>query len=127
MCPWHICIRFAACKCSQVLHKVVLYNAALQVASEDTVLYTAQRYVDRYTGEQRAHAQQLLAPLIRCPLLSRYWLTASVNSAKADTMLLAELRPHLRELLLLLEAQPSYTVDSTDVQDGGLLAGAPPS
>ena len=42
-------------------------------------------------------------------------------------MLLADLRPHLRRLLMSLETLPSYTVDGADVQDGGLLAGAPPS
>jgi hypothetical protein len=100
---------------------------ALQVASEDTVLYTAQQYVYQLGKEQQAHAKQLLAPLIRCPHLSRYWVTASVNSAKADTMLLAELRPHLRHLLMLTEAKPGYTVDGTDLREGGLLAGAPAS
>jgi hypothetical protein len=103
---------------------------ALQVASEDTVLYTAQRYVVRFRGEQRAHAERLLAPLIRCPHLSRYWLAGSVNSTTADSMLLAELRPHLRRLLMLVEAQPGYTVSSTDLREGGLsqrLAGAPAS
>ena len=105
--------------------------AALQVASEDTILYTAQQYIDQLGGEQQDLARQRLAPLIRCPHLSRYWLAASVNSAKADTMLLAELRPHLRRLLMLVEAKPGYTVDSTDLRVGGapgvLLPGAPAS
>lgn len=98
----------------------------LQVASEDTVLYTAQQYINQLAEQQQAHARQRLAPLIRCPHLSRYWLAASVTSA-ADTMLLAELRPHLRHLLILGEAKPGYTVDGTDVREGGLLAGAPAS
>lgn len=101
------------------------------MASEDTILYTAQQYTD-HLGEgqqdfagQQVFACQQLAPLIRCPHLSRYWLTASVNSAMADTMLLAELRPHLRRLLMLAEAQPSYVVAAADLQEGGILSDAP--
>jgi hypothetical protein len=46
-----------------------------QVASEDTVLYTAQTYKGKLTDtQQRQMAQQLLAPLIRCPRLSQFWL-----------------------------------------------------
>lgn len=100
---------------------------ALQVASEDIVLYTAQRYFVRFRGGQRAHAERLLAPLIRCPHLSRYWLAGSVKSTTADTMVLAGLRPHLQRLLMLVEAKPGYTVDSADLPEGALLAGAPAS
>lgn len=125
----HVAQRIAAWTgaCSQVLLVFILYDVALQVASEDTVLFTAQRYVMRSKGAQRDHARRLLAPLVRCPYLSRFWLTASANSVEAETILLAELRPHLRRLLMLAEAQPNYVVSAADLQVGALLAGVPPS
>lgn len=95
--------------------------AALQVASKDTVLYTAQNYVVRCTrfgSEQRAHAQQLLAPLIRCPHLPRYWLAGSADSDQAHGRVLSELRPHLRRLLKLLDAQPSCIVEVQTCRGG---------
>jgi hypothetical protein len=102
---------------------------SLQVASEDTVLYTAQRYVNNTKGTQKELARQQLAPLIRCPRLSRYWQSASVNSTKAgDTyMLLAELRPLLQRLLLVLDGQSDYTVLGKDLKKGGVFEGAPSS
>jgi hypothetical protein len=100
---------------------------AFQVASEDTVLYTARQYISNLEDEQYDQAQQQLARVIRCPHLSRFWLSGSVNSADAGDMLLAELQPQLRQLLLLRDAQEDYNVEAADLQEGGWLAGAPPS
>ena len=107
--------------CRSKVDIITWCTTALQVASEDTVLYTAQQYVVRCTRfgfEQRAHAQRLLAPLIRCPHLSHYWLAGSADSDQALGRVLSELRPHLRRLLKLLDAQPSYIVEGTDLQRG---------
>lgn len=100
----------------------------LQVTNEDTVLYTAQRYINNIKGStQRGLARQQLAPLIRCPRLSRFWQSASVNSTKAGDMLLTGLRPLLQRLLLVREGNESYKVRSRDLVQGGLLEGAPAS
>jgi hypothetical protein len=102
-----------------------------QVASEDTILFTAEKYIDRIWSScepaQRDFAEQQLARQIRCPHLSRYWLSASVAEEKARMRLLAELRPQLRRLLLLREAQADYSVQSADLREGQQLAGAPAS
>jgi hypothetical protein len=106
----------------------LLLVPVLQVASEDTVLYTARRYCSELEDEeQQEHARGQLARQIRCPHLSHFWLSGSVNSAKADEMLLAELRPQIRRLLLLRAAQSDYPVKDADLREGGRLAGAPPS
>jgi hypothetical protein len=75
----------------------------LQVASEDTVLYTAQSYVDNLAAAGRTvlHAVDRLAPLVRCPHLSQFWLSASVLSDDADKLLLRGLQHRLKRLLLL--------------------------
>jgi hypothetical protein len=100
----------------------------LQVSSEDTVLYPAQRYISHIKGStQKGLARQHLAPLIRCPRLSRFWQSASVNSTKAGDMLLTGLRPLLQRLLLVREGNESYKVRSRDLEQGGLLEGAPAS
>jgi hypothetical protein len=104
-----------------------LHLTAVQVASEDTVLYTARQYISNLDGEQYDQAQQQLARVTRCPHLSRFWLSGSVNSAEADDMLLADLQTQLRQLLLLRDAQEKYHVQAADLQEGGWLIGAPPS
>ena len=63
-------------------------NTMLQVASEDTVLYTADVYVRKITDlPQRQTAQQLLAPLVRAQHLSQhlsqFWLSAAAAAAQS--------------------------------------------
>jgi hypothetical protein len=99
--------------------------AALQVASEDTVLYTACEYILCLEEEEVKHGQQLLAPLIRCPHLSRYWLSGAVHAADDDSALLSELRSQMKQLLMLRDVQGDYVVKAADLQEGQLLAGAP--
>lgn len=64
-----------------------------QVVSEDTVLYTAQAYVNAVPAATKKQAQDLLAPL-RCPQLSPFWLSASFLSDNASKLLLTELWMH---------------------------------
>jgi hypothetical protein len=111
----------------------------LQVVSEDTVLYTIRKYLSGLEQEallsdeeeeeeqQQQHAKQRLAPLIRCPHLSRYWLSGLLNSDEAGEVLLPEMRPLLKRLLLFRDAHAGCAVTSTDLQEGGLLEGAPAS
>jgi hypothetical protein len=83
------------------------FFACTQVASEDTVLYTAQAYVNRLeaAGFDPQQARDKLAPLVRCPHLSQHWLSASVLSDDADKLLLGGLQPQLKRLLLLKPAR----------------------
>jgi hypothetical protein len=82
--------------------QLLLSSDSLQVASEDTVLYTATQYMTSKTDwEARAAAQGALAPLVRCPQLSRFalmWVALSVDSSQ---MLLGYFEPHLKQLLSL--------------------------
>lgn len=96
----------------------------MQVACEDTVLYTLQRYLSTCSQEQQQHARQVLAPLVRCQHLSQFWVVDAVASTK-PTHPLAELRPQLMKLLMLRNAQPGAVVQTSDLQP--LLAGAPAS
>jgi hypothetical protein len=82
----------------------------LQVASEDAVLYTAQAYADRLAADalDPQSAVSKLAPLVRCPHLSQFWLSASVLSDDADRRLLRALQPQLKRLLLLQPACGTY-------------------
>jgi hypothetical protein len=101
----------------------------LQVASEDTVLYTARQYLSKLhelQPTQAQHALKVLAPLIRCPQLSRYWMSGAIHAADYGQTMLAELRPQMWQLLLLRDAQEEYVVQDEDLREGQLLAGAPP-
>jgi hypothetical protein len=82
----------------------------VQVASEDTVLYTAQAYVDKLKADSLGSAdiqlvQSKLAALVRCPQLSMIWRTATaVESTVAENtqeQLLGGQQAQLRQLLLL--------------------------
>ena len=83
------------------------------MASEDTVLFTAQAYVDKLARAgfviSQQQAVEKLAPLVRCPHLSLSWLSASVLSDDADKMLLRGLQPQLKQLLLLKASRKSDT------------------
>lgn len=99
------------------------YATLLQVASEDTVLYTAQQYVDNQPESCSKDAKSKLAPLVRCPHLSHFWLSASVASSDAPKLLLSELRPQLRHLLLAQRPGLTNDITSTAVMKSEKLGG----
>lgn len=74
----------------------------LQVASEDTVLYTAQTFVDAITDSRlQAAAKSHLARLVRCPHLSMFWLSALALSPDAPRLLMSAQQDELKQLLML--------------------------
>lgn len=78
--------------------QLLLSSSALQVASEDTVLYTAQAYMDAQPSvQQQQAAQQALAGLVRCPHLSSCWILAG-SRADSETQLLWPFKDTLAEL-----------------------------
>jgi hypothetical protein len=98
-----------------------------QVASEDTVLYTLQQFLGKYSRQQqRQHARQVLAPLVRCQHLSQFWLIEAVASTQPSALsALAQLRPQVVKLLMLRSAQPGVEVQASHLEH--LLGGAPSS
>lgn len=76
------------------------------MTTEDTVLFTAQAYMDaQQQPEQRSAAQEQLAQLVRCPYLSRMWLYAHGFSHSSKLLL----QPYgwvVQELLGFLQATP---------------------
>lgn len=75
-----------------------------QVPTEDTVLFTAQAYLDAQPDpEQRQAAVQQLAPLIRCPHLSRTWLCAATRAGPEELPLL---QPYMYEVGECLQSCP---------------------
>lgn len=126
----------AALCCHPCTSKVTASNVVLQflcvfvpqVASEDTVLYTAQRYVDNISDPvQHEHVVQQLAPLIRCQHLSLHWLATAVASQDAGRCVLAPLRPLLPKLLMVASAnhgKGSLMQNSKPLHD---VSGAPAS
>lgn len=84
-----------------------------QVASEDTVLYTAQAYITAQQGtRQRSAALQHLSQLVRCPHLSHFWLTAALDPA-CGQFVLKPLKQQVRALMAFLQVQPRgrYKID----------------
>jgi hypothetical protein len=82
--------------------QLLLSSDELHVANEDTVLYTATQYMmHKADGEARGAAQAALAPLVRCPQLSRFALMWTTLAADQSQLLLADLEPQLRQLLSL--------------------------
>jgi hypothetical protein len=82
--------------------QLLLSSDELHIANEDTVLYTATQYMmNAAIGEARGAAQAALAPLVRCPQLSRFALMWTTLAADHSQLLLAELEPQLRQLLSL--------------------------
>ena len=64
------------------------------------MLYTVIAYIDKLQDpQQQAAARQQLAPLIRCPHLSTYWLSAAVLSDEAPAHLLSMYCSPLKQLL----------------------------
>ena len=76
------------------------------------MLYTAQAYVDNLAaaGHDILHAVDRLAPLVRCPHLSQFWLSASVLSDDADRLLLRGLQHRLKRLLLLKQGAAAGSI-----------------
>jgi len=63
--------------------------------------------VDNITdSQQKQTAAQKLAPLIRCPHVSPFWLSASVVSDDAPTLLLNQLSKQVGKLMAAQLAQP---------------------
>jgi len=88
------------------------------------VLSTAQKYVDNITDPQRKQAAaQKLAPLIRCPHVSLFWLSASVLSDDAPKLLLNQLSKQVGKLIMVQHAQPGQPLKDPHK----LVAGAPAS
>jgi hypothetical protein len=104
------------------------YVCVLQVASEDTVLYTADTYVRKITDlQQRQTAQQLLAPLVRAQHLSEFWLTAAALPTLTTTLLdgRRSFVFQLRQLLKLKAAVGALSLQSPELQK--LVPDAPDS
>jgi len=80
--------------------------------------------VDNITDpQQKQAAAQKLAPLIRCPHLSPFWLSASVLSEDAPKLLLNQLSKQVGELTMAQHAQPGQPLKDPHK----LLPGAPAS
>jgi hypothetical protein len=92
------------------------------VASEDTVLYTAQQYVNSLPEAQCDHAAEQLSPLIRCQHMSAYWLSVSVLCEGAPGVLLARQQSHVRRMLSMRIADPQF--EATPSSMARLLPGA---
>jgi hypothetical protein len=74
----------------------------------------AQFYVKvQPTEQQQQTAQQLLAPLVRCPYLSPFWLTATLVSPSADKLLLGSYIPQIRQLAPFLQAYSAQVAASS--------------
>lgn len=78
----------------------------LQVASEDTVLYTAQAWINH--SFRVTSLKKEIAELIRCPQLSNFWLSASVLAQNAGDQLLQPLNSRVTQLQLLRLTVPDY-------------------
>lgn len=67
--------------------QLLLSSDRLRVASEDTVLYTASKYVAaQQEGGKRIAAQAALAPLVRAPHLSGFCLAGRTFRSGADLL-----------------------------------------
>lgn len=87
-----------------------MLSLVMQVASEDTVLYTVRRYMACASdAASKQRIRERLGPLIRCQHLSLYWLMLSAFSEDAGSMPLAQLQPQLKPLVMLRNANPRVT------------------
>uniref|UniRef100_A0A383W9A1 BACK domain-containing protein n=1 Tax=Tetradesmus obliquus TaxID=3088 RepID=A0A383W9A1_TETOB len=81
--------------------QLLLSSDQLRVPSEDTVLYTAKRYVKaQKTAAKRAAAKAGLAPLVRAPQLSLFALSCAALPADSEQQLLGS--GYAQQLRLLL-------------------------
>jgi hypothetical protein len=107
-----------------VLPSCIIFQ--VQVASEDTVLFTAQQFSDRLDCEDaRTSARLALAQLIRCQHLSTYWLSAVHVAREPDRLLFCSLKQELGLLLGMRLADRQYIPTPTDIRSQ--LQGAPAS
>lgn len=107
---------------------VLLGLLSLQVATEDTVLFTAEQYCQQLkSGVEQQAAQQALAQLIRCPHLSLYWLSAPVLATDKDKHTLHGLGPQLRTLLAMRIAGPQQENSDRVADLEEFVPDAPPS
>lgn len=89
------------------------------MAGEETVLYTAQAYMDAQPNwQQQQAAQQALAGLVRCPHLSPCWILA-MSRADSEQQLLWPLRDKLAELSAYTMVQQTFNA-KTFVVSGSL-------
>jgi hypothetical protein len=103
----------------------------MQVATEDTVLFTAEAYLNNMptdTDEEcttQEAAKGKLAPLIRCPHLSQFWVAAAVLSDDAYNFLLEKLEEPVKQLLIAMQAEPGGELSQKAIR--GEIEGAPAS
>lgn len=123
-----------ACACWDLEPSISLHAVALpaccphQVASEDTVLDTAQAYVDAvtpYSLQRQLTAKQLLAQLVRCQHLSYFWLTAAPLTATGPSLLLSSLTAQLKQLLMVRAGLGDGSLAHSELQQW--VQGAPDS
>lgn len=80
----------------------LLSSDQLQLYSEDTVLYTAARYVIAQPDEQQPEARKQLSALVRAPQLSYFQLGAqAVSDDETATSLMQLHKPLLQQVLAL--------------------------
>jgi hypothetical protein len=95
---------------------LLLGSDQLRVASEDTVLYTASKYVAALPLDAAPTVRAALAPLIRAPHLSGTMLSGQALSSHSPHMLLGTYSTQLRQLISYKLATsstdvPAYTLD----------------
>jgi hypothetical protein len=99
--------------------QLLLSSDELHVANEDTVLYTATQYMlNKADCEARGAAQAALAPLVRCPQLSRFALMWTTLAGDSSQLLLAEYESQLRQLLSLRCVADACTSGSSSSSSG---------
>jgi hypothetical protein len=106
--------------------QLLLSSDQLQVASEDTVLYTAQRHVDsrgaglgrQAAAASKAAAKAALASLVRVPQLSSLALWCAVRSADTSNKgLLSGYAEQLKQLQMLQRVAPAQEELAAAVED----------
>lgn len=101
------------------------HSHALQVATEDNVLFAAEFYAAGFASnlQQYRAAQEVLARVVRAHHLSQFWLSAAALSHSAS--MLCSYGPQLRQLLMLKAGVGSGSLQSAELQQ--LIPGAPDS
>lgn len=106
-----------------------------QVASEDTVLFTAQAFLHKHykrskwgagdgTSAARDPYVRQLGRLVRCQHISQFWLTAAILSNDSTKLVLGSCRSLLKKLLIAHSAEPGRDVTSIIAKE---IKGAPDS
>jgi hypothetical protein len=81
--------------------QLLLSADQLCVASEDTVLYMAEKLIAALRGPSKPAAKAALAQLVRAPQLSQFALSCAVLSSSSRQQLLGEFEVQLKNLLSL--------------------------